>query len=155
MQGTDEFQRGGIVFMKIAIAADHAGFEYKSRLSSFLKAEGHEVVDCGTDCDREVDYPIFAQKVCRLIEDAAADMGILICGTGIGMSMVANRHCGIRAAVCGDVKSAEFTRLHNDANVLCIGARIIPYDLAQEITKTYLTTSFLGGKHQRRIGLFS
>lgn len=155
MQGADEFQRGGAVFMKIAIGADHAGFEYKSLLAAFLKAKGHDVTDCGTDSAEQVDYPVYAEKVCRLVEDAVADTGILICGTGIGMSMAANRHKGIRAAVCGDVKSAEFTRLHNDANILCMGARIIPYDLAQRIAEIYLSTDFLGGKHQKRIELFS
>ncbi|MCM1320689.1 MAG: ribose 5-phosphate isomerase B [Bacteroides sp.] len=141
--------------MKIAMGADHAGFEYKERLMLFLKSEGYNIIDCGTDSEEQVDYPVYAEKVCRLIESASADTGILICGTGIGMSMAANRHKSIRAAVCGDSKSAEFTRLHNDANILCLGARIISYELAQEIVKIYLSTDFLGGKHLKRLRIFS
>ena len=112
-------------------------------------------MNVGTDSDEQVDYPVYADKVCKCVTDKLVDTGILICGTGIGMSMAANKHKGIRAAVCGDLKSAEFTRLHNDANVLCMGARIIPYNLAQEITDKYLTTEFLGGKHKIRIDMFS
>jgi len=141
--------------MKIAIGCDHAGFEYKSKLADYLLSKGYDIVDVGTDSEEQVDYPVYADKVCKLVTDKIADTGILICGTGIGMSMAANKHKGIRAAVCGDLKSAEFTRLHNDANVLCMGARIIPYDLAQEITDKYLTTEFLGGKHKVRIDMFS
>ena len=141
--------------MRIAIAADHAGFDYKNRILAFLKSEGHNVIDCGTNSAEQVDYPVYAESVCELIENGAVDRGILICGTGIGMSMVANRHKRIRASVCGDEKSAEFTRLHNDSNVLCMGARIIPYDLAQKIAKIYLATDFLGGKHLTRIKMFS
>ena len=141
--------------MKIAIGCDHAGFEYKQKLIDFLVSKGYDIINVGTDTAEQVDYPVYADKVCKCVEDKTADTGILICGTGIGMSMAANKHKGIRAAVCGDLKSAEFTRLHNDANVLCMGARIIPYDLAQEITDKYLTTEFLGGKHKIRIDMFS
>ena len=141
--------------MKIAIGCDHAGIEYKLKLIDHLVSKGYEIVNVGTDSNEQVDYPIYADKVCKCVTDKLVDTGILICGTGIGMSMAANKHKGIRAAVCGDLKSAEFTRLHNDANVLCMGARIIPYELAQEITDKYLTTEFLGGKHKIRIDMFS
>ena len=114
--------------MKIAIGCDHAGFDYKSKLIDYLVSKGYEIVNVGTDSEEQVDYPVYADKVCECVNDKLADTGILICGTGIGMSMAANKHKGIRAAVCGDLKSAEFTRLHNDANVLCMGARIISYD---------------------------
>ena len=140
---------------KIAIGADHAGFEYKQKLIEELSKDGYEFVDCGTDSTESVDYPVFADKVCECVNSKSVDTGILICGTGIGMSMAANKNKGIRAAVCGDLTSAEFTRLHNDANVLCMGARIIPLDLAVQIARKYLTTDFMGGKHQRRIDMFS
>ncbi|BDC93289.1 ribose 5-phosphate isomerase B [Treponema bryantii] len=141
--------------MKIAIGSDHAGFSYKQKLIEFLTSKGYDVINVGTDSEEQVDYPVYADKVCKLIEEKSVDTGILICGTGIGMSMAANKHKSIRAAVCTDLKSAEFTRLHNDANVLCMGERIIPYELAQEITEKYLTTEFLGGKHKTRIDMFS
>ena len=141
--------------MKIAIGCDHAGFEYKQKLIDYLISKGYDVINVGTDSEEQVDYPVYADKVCKCVEEKTADTGILICGTGIGMSMAANKHKTIRAAVCGDLKSAEFTRLHNDANVLCMGARIIPYELAEQIAEKYLTTEFLGGKHKVRIDMFS
>lgn len=140
---------------KIAIGADHAGFEYKAKLIEDLSKKGYEFVNVGTDSAESVDYPVYANKVCDLVNSKSVDTGILICGTGIGMSMAANKNKGIRAAVCGDVVSAEFTRLHNDANVLCMGARIIPYEKALEIAEKYLTTDFMGGKHLKRIEMFS
>lgn len=139
---------------KIAIGADHAGVEYKQPLIQYLESKGYEIVNVGTDTTDSVDYPIYAKKVCKEVASGRVDTGILICGTGIGMSMMANKQKGIRAAVCGDIKSAEFTRLHNDANVLCMGARIISFDLCKQITDIYLTTDFMGGKHKVRIDMF-
>lgn len=139
---------------KIAIGADHAGVEYKQPLIQYLESKGYEIVNVGTDTTDSVDYPIYAKKVCEEVASGRVDTGILICGTGIGMSMIANKQKGIRAAVCGDIKSAEFTRLHNDANVLCMGARIISFDLCKQITDIYLTTDFMGGKHKVRIDMF-
>ena len=139
---------------KIAIGADHAGVEYKQPLIQYLESKGYEIVNVGTDTTDSVDYPIYAKKVCEEVASGRVDTGILICGTGIGMSMMANKQKGIRAAVCGDIKSAEFTRLHNDANVLCMGARIISFDLCKQITDIYLTTDFMGGKHKVRIDMF-
>lgn len=139
---------------RIAIGADHAGVEYKQPLIQYLESKGYEIVNVGTDTTDAVDYPIYAKKVCEDVTSGRVDTGILICGTGIGMSMMANKQKGIRAAVCGDTKSAEFTRLHNDANVLCMGARIISFDLCKQITDIYLTTDFMGGKHKVRINMF-
>ncbi|MCQ2061985.1 MAG: ribose 5-phosphate isomerase B [Fibrobacter sp.] len=139
---------------KIAIGADHAGVEYKQPLIQYLESKGYEIVNVGTDSTDAVDYPIYAKKVCDEVANGRVDTGILICGTGIGMSMMANKQKGIRAAVCGDTKSAEFTRLHNDANVLCMGARIISFDLCKQITDIYLATDFMGGKHKVRIDMF-
>lgn len=141
--------------MKIAIGSDHAGFSYKEKLVAYLKQNGYDILDCGTNSPDAVDYPIFAEKVCTAMINKEVDKGILICGTGIGMSMVANKHKEIRAALCGDLKSAEFTRLHNDANILCMGERIISYELVEQITQKFLTTDFLGGKHLERIKMFS
>ncbi len=139
---------------KIAIGADHAGVEYKQPLIQYLESKGYEIVNVGTDSTDSVDYPIYAKKVCEEVTNGRVDTGILICGTGIGMSMMANKQKGIRAAVCGDTKSAEFTRLHNDANVLCMGARIISFDLCKQITDAYLAADFMGGKHKVRIDMF-
>lgn len=138
----------------IAIGADHAGVEYKRQLIEYLEGKGYRIINVGTNTADSVDYPVYAKKVCDEVTSGRADTGILICGTGIGMSMMANKQKGIRAAVCGDVKSAEFTRLHNDANVLCMGARIIPFDLCKQITDIYLATGFMGGKHKVRIDMF-
>lgn len=139
---------------KIAIGADHAGVDYKQPLIQYLKSKGYEIINVGTDSTDAVDYPVYAKKVCDEVTCGNADTGILICGTGIGMSMMANKQKGIRAAVCGDLKSAEFTRLHNDANVLCMGARVIDFELCKQITDKYLTTEFAGGKHKVRIDMF-
>lgn len=137
--------------MKLAIACDHAGFEYKGKLVSWLASKNYEVLDLGPDTEDPVDYPLYADKVCKVVLSKDADLGILICGTGIGMSIAANKHKGIRAGLCGDLKSARWTREHNDANVLCMGARIISYELAEQITEEFLNGQFLGGKHLTRV----
>lgn len=138
----------------IAIGADHAGYLYKARLIEHLKSKGFEVVNVGTDTADSVDYPVFADKVCDCVASGKAAFGILICGTGIGMSMSSNKHKGIRAALCTDLVMAEYTRLHNNANVLCLGARIIACEMAEMIADKFLETEFEGGRHQRRIDLF-
>lgn len=138
----------------IAIGADHAGYLYKARLIEHLKSKGFEVVNVGTDAADSVDYPVFADKVCDCVASGKAVFGILICGTGIGMSMASNKHKGIRAALCTDLVMAEYTRLHNNANVLCLGARIIACEMAEMIADKFLETEFEGGRHQRRIDLF-
>lgn len=138
---------------KIAIASDHAGVDYKKRLIEHLNARGYECVNLGTDTEDSVDYPVYAERVCDKITSSECKLGILICGTGIGMSIAANRHLGIRAALCGDTESAVLTRQHNDANILCLGARILPFEKAVEITDAFLGASFLGGRHQNRIDM--
>lgn len=136
---------------RIAIASDHAGVEYKSKLISHLKEGGYEAMDLGTYTEESVDYPVYADLVCRKLTAGEADLGILICGTGIGMSIAANKHRGIRAALCSDAESARLTRSHNDANVLCLGARMLPYDTILCIVDAFLSTPFSGGRHQRRV----
>ncbi len=137
--------------MKIAIANDHAGVEYKNLLAKHLTEKGYDIINFGTDTALSVDYPDYAEKVAKAVQNKTADLGILICGTGIGMSIAANKFKGIRAALCGDCYSAEFTRKHNDANVLCLGARVLGCDLMIKIADTFLSASFEGGKHALRL----
>lgn len=137
--------------MKIAVGADHAGFRRKEELRGHLAKRGHEVVDFGTDGETSVDYPDFAGKVARSVSTGECERGLLICGSGIGMSIAANKVHGIRAAVCPDALSAEMSRRHNDANVLCLGARTTTETQAYSILETWLITPFEGGRHQRRV----
>ncbi len=137
--------------MKIVVAADHAGFELKNILRDALKKRGHAVEDLGTNSKDSVDYPDFAHALARVIVAGGAERGVLVCGSGIGMSMAANRHAGVRAAVCRDLSDTKLGRLHNDANVLCIGARLTAAPLADEMVELFLATAFEGGRHQRRI----
>ncbi|MEQ3281493.1 ribose 5-phosphate isomerase B [Finegoldia magna] len=137
--------------MKIAIAADHGGFELKDSMVEYIKSLGNEVMDLGTNSADSVDYPDYAKKVCEEIQQGNSDLGILICGTGIGMSLAANKFDGIRAACVSDVYSAKMSRNHNNANVLCIGARVIGDEVAKLIIKTFLENEFEAGRHQRRV----
>ena len=137
----------------LAIACDHAGVTYKRDLISYLTAKGYTCLNLGTDTEESVDYPIYADAVCKKVTSGEADLGILICGTGIGMSIAANKHKGIRAGLCGDPDSAALTRQHNNANVLCMGARILSFEKAVEITDAFLGAEFLGGRHQRRVDM--
>lgn len=137
--------------MKIAIAADHGGFELKDSMVEYIKSLGNEVMDLGTNSADSVDYPDYAKKVCEEIQQGNSDLGILICGTGIGMSLAANKFEGIRAACVSDVYSAKMSRNHNNANVLCIGARVIGDEVAKLIIKTFLENEFEAGRHQRRV----
>lgn len=134
----------------IAIGCDHGGYDLKLAVESYLNDNKLEFVDCGCKGE-QVDYPDIAVKVCEKITSGECDKGILICGTGIGMSMCANKVKGIRAAVCGDTFSAKFTRLHNDANVLCMGGRVIGTGLALEIVREFLNNEFEGGRHVARL----
>lgn len=138
----------------IAIASDHAGYELKEKIKQYLEQTNRTYKDYGTDSTQSCHYPVFAQSLCKSIQDNTCELGILICGTGIGMSMAANKQKGIRAAVCTDEYCAKYTRLHNNANVLCLGARVIGQGLAETIVETFLTTPFEGGKHQTRIDMF-
>ena len=135
----------------VAIAADHAGFELKSTLRDELETMGYEVLDLGTDGPESVDYPDFADALAASISDGRADRGVLICGSGIGISMAANRHEGIRAAPCHDATTARLARQHNDANVLALGSRLLGIEVARECLRVFLGTAFEGGRHQRRI----
>lgn len=135
----------------IVLASDHAGFPLKEEIKSYLDEKGVEYIDCGTDSAASVDYAVFAQKACLKVVGGEADKAILCCGTGIGISMAANKVKGIRAACCSDYFSAKFTRLHNDANVLCMGARVIGAGLACELVDVFINTEFEGGRHQRRV----
>lgn len=139
--------------MTIYIGSDHAGYELKKFLISTLESAQYHFEDCGPETSDSCDYPIFAAKVCEKILETKT-CGILICGTGIGMSMAANRRTGIRAALCGTELQARMSRKHNNANILCLGSRIIGAELARAIVEAYLGSSFEGGRHQRRIDLF-
>ncbi|WP_419801783.1 ribose 5-phosphate isomerase B [Mucilaginibacter sp.] len=139
--------------MKIAIGADHAGFELKEALTEFLKE--HEIRDFGTYSSGSVDYPDFAHPVSSAVENKEFDLGILICGSGNGIAITANKHQGIRAAICWNTELASLARKHNNANILCLPARFIPIKEAQEITEIFLTTDFEGGRHQTRVNKIS
>lgn len=138
----------------IAIGCDHAGVEMKKAVIDTLTAKGLELKDMGTDGE-PCDYPVVAKAVCRLVQSGECEKGILICGTGIGMSITANKFKGIRASLCSDSFSAKYTRLHNDANVMCMGARTIGTGLACELAEIFMSTGFEGGRHQRRIDLIT
>lgn len=135
----------------IAIASDHAGFELKGQLKQELQALGFDALDLGPDSAASVDYPDFANRLADALKAGKAARGVLICGTGIGISMAANRHRHIRAALVHDVTGARLTRQHNDANVLCIGARLTGSDVAKDCLRVFLTTDFEGGRHQNRV----
>ncbi len=141
--------------MKIAIGSDHAGYLLKEKIKEFLSESNLEFTDYGTFKEDSCDYPEFAYKVTTAVMQESYDRGILICGTGIGMSITANKVKGIRAALVHSEETAQLSRLHNDANVLCLGARITPADLAIEIVNTWLNTSFEGGRHERRTQLIT
>ena len=141
--------------MKIAIGGDHAGFDYKSRIKSFLEKNNHEVLDFGPETDASVDYPDHVHPVASTIENGEAALGILICGSGNGVAMAANKHQGIRAAICWNQDLAALARQHNDANVICLGARFLAYEYAEEIINTFVNTDFEGGRHQRRVDKIS
>ena len=141
---------------RIFIGADSAGYALKEELIATLKEDGYEVTDLGTDSDASCHYPVFASKVSEAVQaDLDGSFGILVCGTGIGMSMVANKYDGIRAAVCGDTFSARMTRMHNDANILCIGARVTGVDLAKDILAAFLGAEFEGGRHAVRVDMIT
>jgi ribose 5-phosphate isomerase B len=137
----------------IVIASDHAGVDLKARILEDLRDGGNEIRDLGPADSSSVDYPDFGHKVAAAVVAGEAETGILICGTGIGMSMTANRHPGVRAALCHDAFTAEMARRHNGANVLCMGARVIGVGVAEQVVRIFLDTPFEGGRHQRRVDL--
>ena len=141
--------------MKIAIGNDHAALELKNHIVDYLVKEGHEVVNFGTDTPASTDYPIYGARVAHAVANGEGERGVVICGTGIGISISANKVKGIRCALCSEPVSAKLTRQHNDANVLAMGARIIGPAMAEEIVHTFLTTEFEGGRHSRRVDLIT
>jgi ribose 5-phosphate isomerase B len=139
--------------MRIGIANDHSGIEMKQEITAFLQERGHEVVNFGTDKNESCDYPIYGEKVGRAVAAGEVDRGILICGTGLGISLAANKVHGVRAVVCSEPCTARLSRQHNDANVLAFGARIVGLELAKMIVETWLAAEFEGGRHKRRVDM--
>ena len=138
---------------KIAIACDHGGYELKKDIVKHLTARGFEIVDFGCDSTQSVDYPDYALPASQAVASGECDLGILICGTGIGMSLCANKVKGIRAACCSDTFSARMTRMHNNSNIIAFGARVIGSEMAKMIVDTWMETEYEGGRHQRRVDL--
>jgi len=141
--------------MRIALSADHAGYELKDRLAAWLSETGHEVIDLGTNSADSVDYPDYGARLGRAVSSGEADRGIAVCGSGIGISIAANRNPGCRCAMVGEPLSASLARLHNDANAIALGARLIGLDMAKACVTAFLTTAFEGGRHQRRVDLLA
>lgn len=139
--------------MKIAIANDHAAVEMKNEIAEYLRELGHEVTDYGTNSTDPTNYPVYGEKVAHVVANKEVDYGVLICGTGVGISMVANKVNGIRAAVCSESTTARLVRSHNDANIIAFGSRIISVDVAKDIVRTFLATDFMGGRHQTRLDM--
>jgi ribose 5-phosphate isomerase B len=137
--------------MKIAIGSDHAGFEAKDTIVHQVVELGHEVQDLGVNSPDSVDYPEYAHVVAELVAEGQAELGILVCGSGIGMSIAANKVPGVRAALCGGEYAARMSRQHNDANILCIGARVTGADLIESMVRIFLATTFEGGRHKVRV----
>lgn len=137
--------------MRIGIAADHAGFQMKEALRSHIAERGHEVVDFGCDSAESCDYPLFAERLADAVAGGEVELGIFCCGTGLGPAMACNKVPGVRAAPCSLELAARYARSHNDANVLCLGARLVGLDLAMAIVKEFLETPFEGGRHARRV----
>lgn len=140
---------------KIAIGGDHAGYEYKQKVIEKLKSEGYEVTDFGPNSADSVDYPDYIHPMASSLEKGDQDLGIAICGSGNGVCMTANKHQGIRAALCWDNELAALARQHNNANVICIPARFVAYELAESMVHTFISTDFEGGRHERRVNKIS
>ncbi|MCH8232577.1 MAG: ribose 5-phosphate isomerase B [Bacteroidetes bacterium] len=141
--------------MKIALGGDHVGFEFKSDLLESLRGQGHDVKDFGTYTDESVDYPDYVHPVAEAVEVGLYDFGLLICGSGNGVAMTANKHSGIRAALCWTSELAALARQHNNANILCMPARFISHESALEIAEMFLSSKFEGGRHERRVNKIS
>ncbi len=139
----------------ISIGCDHGGYDLKEAIKAHLEAKGFTVNDCGTYNKDSVHYPVYADKVCREIQSGASEVGILVCSTGLGMSIAANKHKGCRASLCSDTYSARLTRMHNNSNILCIGALVVGSALAMDIVDQYIEASFEGGRHATRVDMFT
>ena len=141
--------------MKIAIGNDHVAVELKNHIKEYVEKKGHTVVNFGTDSSESCDYPIYGEKVARAVAGGECDLGILICGTGIGISLAANKVKGIRAAVCSEPYSARLTRQHNNANIIAFGARVVGQAMAEMIVDEFLNAEYEGGRHQRRVDMIT
>lgn len=141
--------------MKIGIGCDHAAFHMKEEVAAYLKGLGHEVEDFGTYSETRCDYPVYGEKVARAVAEGRVERGVLICGTGVGISLAANKLPGIRAAVCSEPVTARLSRAHNDAQIIAFGARIVGMETAKAILDAFLKTAFEGGRHQERLDLIS
>lgn len=139
--------------MKIGIANDHTGVEMKRELVAYLQQQGHQVVDYGTNESTSTDYPLWGEKVASAVVSKEIDRGIAICGTGLGISLACNKVSGIRACVCSEPYTARYSRLHNNCNVVCFGARLIGIEMAKMIVNEFMNTEFEGGRHERRVGM--
>lgn len=137
--------------MIIAMGSDHAGYNLKEEIKTYLQEKGHTIVDCGTDSTESCDYPVFGRAAAEVVREEEAERAIVICGSGIGISISANKVPGIRCALCSEPLSAELSRRHNNANALAMGARLTGSDMAKRIVDVFLSTEFEGGRHQRRI----
>ncbi len=142
-----------LAMLTIAIGSDHAGYHLKEKIKEYLISKGYQILDFGTQSTESTDYPLFAREVCLAIQKGEAQRGILICGTGIGMSITANKFKGIRASLCFNEYMARMSRKHNDSNVLCLGSRVLGEDLAIAIVDVWLSTDFEGGRHEKRVRL--
>ena len=141
--------------MRIAIASDHVGYPLRLQIADYLQGKGYVVIDFGPDGEDRCDYPVYGEKVARAVATGECDLGVLTCGTGIGISLAANKVKGIRAAVCSETYSAKMARMHNDANVVAFGARVVGLDVAKEIVDAFLNAAFEGGRHQNRVDMIS
>lgn len=139
--------------MKIVIGNDHTAIEMKNEIREYVECLGHQVIDLGTNATESCDYPVYGEKVGKAVIAGEADLGIAICGTGVGISLAANKVAGIRACVCSEPYTAKLSRMHNNSNVLCFGARVIGPELAKMIVEAWLTAEFEGGRHQRRVDM--
>jgi ribose 5-phosphate isomerase B len=141
--------------MKVAIGNDHTAVELKKHISKYLEAKGYTVVNLGADTDESSDYPLFGEKVGKAVASGECDLGVAICGTGIGISLAANKIKGIRAAVCSEPYSARLTRQHNNANIIAFGARVVTTEMAEKIVDEFFGAEFEGGRHQRRVDMIT
>ena len=141
--------------MKIGIANDHTALEMKKDIIAYLESKGHEIVDYGTDSTESTDYPIWGEKVANAVASGEVEKGIAICGTGLGISLACNKVNGIRACVCSEPYTARYSRLHNNCNIICFGARVIGIEMAKMIVDSFFETEFEGGRHQNRIDIIS
>ena len=141
--------------MKIGIANDHSALEMKKDIIAYLESKGHEIVDYGTNSTESTDYPIWGEKVANAVASGEVEKGIAICGTGLGISLACNKVNGIRACVCSEPYTAKYSRLHNNCNIICFGARVIGIEMAKMIVDEFFETEFEGGRHERRVNMIT